>query len=209
LGECLRFVERSLLEAGVRQAGGRSGDDAGRTSFTTQDEQLGVHLGEELEIAVPPRRLAETAHRTVSENLRLGAWSVLGSREVVDARLDDALALFPALGPKLSTAAGALSGGEQQMMAIGRALMSAPRILLVDELSLGLAPIVVGHVLDAVTAVADTGVTVVLVEQSLNVAAAVCERCVFMEKGEVRFTGPIDELADRGDLARSVFLGAS
>ncbi len=142
------------------------------------------------------------------ENLTLGAWLTGGERSLVEARMSRALELFPALRPRLDTKAGTLSGGEQQMLAVSRALMAEPDVLLIDEMSLGLAPVVVGQVTEAVAAIAASGVTIVVVEQSLNVAAAVCERAVFMEKGEVRFSGAVTELAQRGDLARSVFLGA-
>jgi branched-chain amino acid transport system ATP-binding protein len=146
---------------------------------------------------------------SVEENIRLGAWSQLRDRSGVAASLARVYDLFPALADRRDTAAGNLSGGEQQMMAIGRALMGNPKLLMIDELSLGLAPVVVGQVLDAVMAIADGGVTVLLVEQSLNVAASVCPRGVFLEKGEIRFDGAIKELLARGDLARAVFLGAS
>ena len=145
---------------------------------------------------------------SVDENIRLGAWSHLRDRARVSEGLARVYELFPALAERRATAAGNLSGGEQQMMAIGRALMGDPKLLLIDELSLGLAPVVVGQVLDAVMTIAATGVTVVLVEQSLNIAASVCARGIFLEKGEVRFDGAIDELLARGDLARAVFLGA-
>jgi branched-chain amino acid transport system ATP-binding protein len=103
--------------------------------------------------------------------------------------------------------AGTLSGGEQQQLAVAKALMLRPRVLCIDELSLGLSPVAVQVLIDAVRTINATGTTVVIVEQSLNIAATVCERALFLEKGTVRFDGPPGELLERGDIARSVFLG--
>ena len=103
--------------------------------------------------------------------------------------------------------AGSLSGGEQQMLAFGCALLFEPRLLLIDELSLGLAPLVVQSLLRVVERLQEEGYTMVVVEQSLNIAAAISDRVVFIEKGRIRFDGPTSELAARDDLARAVFLG--
>src|SRR5207302_1723855 len=99
-----------------------------------------------------------------------------------------------------------LSGGEQQMVALGRALLAGPDLLLVDEVSLGLAPVVMQEVAAGIDRIVSRGTTLLLVEQSLNVALALAEQAYFMEKGEVRFSGPTGELLERGDLVRSVFL---
>ena len=115
--------------------------------------------------------------------------------------------MFPRLGDRLDQQAGTLSGGEQQQLALAKALLLDPTVLCIDELSLGLAPVVVEILLEAVETIRESGVSLVLVEQSLNVAAALCERAVFMEKGEVRFEGATAELLERDDLARAVFLG--
>jgi ABC-type branched-subunit amino acid transport system ATPase component len=100
-----------------------------------------------------------------------------------------------------------LSGGQQQMLALALALMHDPQVLLIDELSLGLAPLVVQELLAVIERLRAQGLTMVIVEQSLNVALAVADRAIFMEKGRVRFEGPARELAERDDLARAVFLG--
>ena len=92
------------------------------------------------------------------------------------------------------------------MLALAQAFMTKPRLLLVDELSLGLAPTVVGHLLDVLRAAHAAGTTIVIVEQSVNVALTLAQRAVFMEKGEVRFTGPTADLLERPDLLRSVFI---
>jgi branched-chain amino acid transport system ATP-binding protein len=94
------------------------------------------------------------------------------------------------------------------MMAIGRALLAKPRLLMIDELSLGLAPIVMAEILGAIEQVVDRGSAILLVEQSLNIALSLAGRAYFMEKGEVRFSGLTSDLVDRGDLVRSVFFGA-
>ena len=104
--------------------------------------------------------------------------------------------------------AASLSGGQQQMLALAKALVLEPRLLLIDELSLGLAPLVVQELLGVVDELKAQGMTMVIVEQSLNVALELADRAVFMEKGEVRFEGPAHELRDRDDLVRAVFLGA-
>src|SRR5260370_12674820 len=102
--------------------------------------------------------------------------------------------------------AGNLSGGEQQMLALGMAFIAKPTLLMIDELSLGLAPAIVEMLLGIVRRIQDTGTAIILVEQSINVALTVAERAYFMEKGEVRFEGSTAELLDRDDIVRSVFL---
>ena len=103
--------------------------------------------------------------------------------------------------------AGDLSGGQQQMLALAMALVHEPEVLLIDELSLGLAPVVVEELLGVVQDLKAQGQTMIVVEQSLNVALAFADRAIFMEKGRVRFEGPARELAERDDLVRAVFLG--
>src|SRR5437879_7190549 len=118
------------------------------------------------------------------------------------------LELFPVLRERLAIMAGNLSGGEQQMLSLAMAFVTKPKVLCIDELSLGLAPTVVAQLCDRVREIHAAGTTVVLVEQSVNVALLLAERAVFLEKGEVRFRGPTADLLDRPDLLRSVFIGA-
>jgi ABC-type branched-subunit amino acid transport system ATPase component len=147
---------------------------------------------------------------TVDDNLRLGGWLVRDDPERLAAAKEEVVALFPILAERRHEMAGDLSGGEQQMLGLAQAFMNKPQLLLIDELSLGLAPTIVGQLFDVVQGIHDAGVTVVLVEQSVNLALNLAKRAVFMEKGEVRFEGPTAELLDRPDILRSVFIaGAS
>jgi ABC-type branched-subunit amino acid transport system ATPase component/ABC-type branched-subunit amino acid transport system permease subunit len=145
---------------------------------------------------------------TVEENLRMAAWTARTDRVFIESTRARVLQLFPALAARLDDKAGSLSGGEQQMLTVGQALFCRPKVLLIDELSLGLAPAVVSLLLDVVRQLREQGTTVVVVEQSVNVAINLAGRAVFMEKGEVRFTGPTANLVNRPDLLRAVFLGA-
>jgi branched-chain amino acid transport system ATP-binding protein len=147
---------------------------------------------------------------TVTENLRLAAWLFRSDDDYVTRGTEDVLSYFPALRARLDEPAGNLSGGEQQMLCLSQAFLSRPKLLMIDELSLGLAPAVVEDLLRIVRAIHAGGTTVILVEQSVNLALTVAKRAVFMEKGEVSFSGPTAELMSRNDILRSVFLqGAS
>ncbi|OWY59417.1 hypothetical protein B7486_74675, partial [cyanobacterium TDX16] len=140
------------------------------------------------------------------ENLRLAGWLHRRDQAATDAGRRRVLELFPVLGDRLDDPAADLSGGQQQMLALGMALISKPRLLMIDELTLGLAPVIVEQLLPVVREVRDQGTTVILVEQSVNLALTLAERAYFMEKGEVRFSGPTADLLERPDILRSVFL---
>ncbi len=143
---------------------------------------------------------------TVRENLNLAGWLHRKEKDHVKAATEHVLDLFPVLRDRLDQAAGNLSGGQQQMLTLGMAFIERPRLLMIDELSLGLAPAVVGQLLGIVRELRDAGTTIILVEQSVNVALTVAETAYFMEKGEIRFHGPTAELLERPDVLRSVFL---
>jgi ABC-type branched-subunit amino acid transport system ATPase component len=145
---------------------------------------------------------------TVEENLTMQALTVHKDRSWVKERREVVLSTFPRLAERLSQQAGSLSGGEQQQLALAKALLLEPKLLCIDELSLGLAPVVVGELMEIVKRIHQSGVALVVVEQSLNIAAELCARAVFMEKGQIRFEGRTAELLERDDIARAVFLGA-
>ncbi|HVN50863.1 MAG TPA: ATP-binding cassette domain-containing protein, partial [Acidimicrobiales bacterium] len=142
---------------------------------------------------------------TVRENLRVAGWLERRNPELVE-RTRAVLEQFPVLAQRIDEPAANLSGGQQQMLALGMAFLSRPRLLLIDELSLGLAPVIVEQLLPMVQAIRDQGTTVILVEQSVNLALTIAQNAYFMEKGEIRFHGPTEELLSRPDLLRSVFL---
>ena len=144
---------------------------------------------------------------SIGDNLRAALLGKDLEPEEIERRIAKAVETFPALNGRLGELAGDLSGGQQQMLALAMALIHEPEVLLIDELSLGLAPVVVQELLEVVQDLKAQGQTMIIVEQSLNVALAFSDRAVFMEKGVVRFEGSAQELAERDDLARAVFLG--
>ena len=147
---------------------------------------------------------------TVAEHLRAAGWLYRDDPAHLETATAEVYELFPRLHDRIDQMAGNLSGGEQQMLALGMAFIAKPRLLIIDELSLGLAPTIVEQLLAVVRQIQQSGTAVLLVEQSINVALTLAERAYFMEKGEVRFEGPTTELLQRDDIVRSVFLeGAS
>jgi branched-chain amino acid transport system ATP-binding protein len=145
------------------------------------------------------------ADMTVQDNLELGA-AVRKDKKAIRADLEDVFALFPVLGERRSTRAGALSGGEQTQLAMGRALMARPRLLLLDEPSVGLAPRVVEIVIETARALQARGLTILLVEQNVGVAAAVADQAHVLKDGVVAYSGPARELIGSAELL-SFYLG--
>ncbi|HYZ91550.1 MAG TPA: MFS transporter [Actinomycetota bacterium] len=175
-------------------------------SITNVDPVQVAHSG----IAQIPGGRAVFPTLTVEENIRVAGWMFRGDAEHLKESTERVLETFPVLRERWKTAAGDLSGGEQQMLSLAQAFIARPKLLLIDELTLGLSPTVVQKLLDIVRAIHDQGTTIVLVEQSVNVALKLAQRAVFLEKGEVRFTGKTRDLLDRPDVLRAVFLrGAS
>jgi ABC-type branched-subunit amino acid transport system ATPase component/ABC-type branched-subunit amino acid transport system permease subunit len=144
---------------------------------------------------------------TVSDNLRVASWPIRKDRAEAEAARARAVELFPILVERADVAAGNLSGGEQQMLSLAMAFLVRPQLLCIDELSLGLAPTVVARLVEAVRDIHRQGTTVLIVEQSVNVALLVAEKATFLEKGTVRFSGASADLLNRPDLLRAVFIG--
>jgi ABC-type branched-subunit amino acid transport system ATPase component len=174
--------------------------------ITYVDAERRVVLG----ISQVPGGRAVYGPMTVADNLRVLGYTHGRDRRRVEAGIEASFDAFPCLADRRNQLASTLSGGEQQMLGLATAFILRPQLLLIDELSLGLAPKVVGELLDMVRRINAEGTAVVLVEQSANVALSVVEHAYFMEKGEIRFDGPARSLLARPDLLRSVFLeGAS
>jgi branched-chain amino acid transport system ATP-binding protein len=144
---------------------------------------------------------------TVEENLKAAMWLQRRRPGGAGAELARVFDLFPVLAERRGAMAGNLSGGQQQMLALGMALLSTPRLLMIDELALGLAPVVVEQLLGVLEELKARGVTIILVEQSVQLALTIAQQAYFMEKGVIRFHGPTAELLERPDILRSVFLG--
>ena len=142
---------------------------------------------------------------TVTENLELGAF-MRNDKPEIAADMDRIFELFPRLKERLTQKSGTLSGGEQQMLAMGRALMARPRLLLLDEPSMGLAPVLVEQVFDTITTVNKQGVTVLLVEQNALVALNIANHAYVLETGHITLEGPAAELA-HNDEVRKAYLG--
>ncbi|MBV8690917.1 MAG: ATP-binding cassette domain-containing protein, partial [Actinobacteria bacterium] len=146
---------------------------------------------------------------TVRENILLGTWMLQvdgGGTEAAEERLQEVLGIFPALAQRADALAGDLSGGEQQQLSLAQAFLAKPKLLMIDELSLGLSPAVVGQLLEVVRRIHAQGVTIIIVEQSVNVALNLAQKAIFMEKGEVRFYGDTAELLRRPDILRAVYV---
>ena len=155
-------------------------------------EGVSAHRRVALGIAQVPEGRQVFAPLSVEDNLRLGAWPRRNAR--LDAELASVYELFPVLASRRRISAGMLSGGEQQMLAIGRALMAKPRLLLLDEPSMGLAPILVEQILDVVRGLKEAGLTVLLVEQNARAALAIADRGYVIETGRIATSGSSDEL---------------
>jgi ABC-type branched-subunit amino acid transport system ATPase component/sugar phosphate permease len=162
-----------------------------------------------LGLAVVPGERSIFPTLTVAENLRLASWMYRSDPDHIKRATAEALAHFPVLEKRWDTNAGDLSGGEQQMLSLAQAFLARPKLLMIDELSLGLAPAVVEQLLRIIPAIHANGTAIILVEQSVNTALKLAQRAVFLEKGEIRFSGTTEELMGRDDIVRSVYFHAA
>jgi branched-chain amino acid transport system ATP-binding protein len=180
----------------VRQSGGRCSFDG--VDLATRKPHEVVRLG----LSHVPERRGIFANLTVKENLLLGAYT----RKVSPGDLEEVFALFPRVRERLSQLAGTLSGGEQQMLAMSRALLARPRLLLLDEPSLGLAPQITKVIFEIITRINKTGTTVLLVEQNAFAALRISQRAYVLETGEITLSGPSSELLANSRV-RKAYLG--
>ena len=155
-------------------------------------------------VAIVPEGRRLLPDLTVADNLRVASYAL--TREQAQAGRDRVLELFPQLAQRLTATARTLSGGEQQMVVLAQALICQPRYLLIDELSLGLAPVVVSRLIPVIAAVAESGAGVLLIEQFATVALGLAHHAHIMEGGRIRFSGLASELRDHPDLLRSAYL---
>nr|WP_216369335.1 ABC transporter ATP-binding protein [Brevibacillus sp. MCWH] len=143
---------------------------------------------------------------TVADNLMMGAYSRRASKAELEREMESVFELFPRLAERKDQLAGTMSGGEQQMLAIGRALMAKPRLLILDEPSMGLAPIVVKDIFQTIRQIKRQGMTILLVEQNATMALSVADRGYVLEHGEIRFHGTAEELKEQG-IVKKAYLG--
>jgi branched-chain amino acid transport system ATP-binding protein len=179
---------------------------AGSVRYDGEDlAQKSVEETVEAGISLVPEGRAIFGGLTVKENLELGAFNHKNKAFMAET-IEDVVGLFPRLGERMKQEAGTLSGGEQQMLAIGRALMARPAMLLLDEPSLGIAPKLVQQIFEAVARVAASGTTILLVEQNTRLALRYAKRAYVLRTGEIAMSGPSAELAANEEIQRA-YLG--
>jgi branched-chain amino acid transport system ATP-binding protein len=179
---------------------------SGRITFDGRDLGL-VHTEDVVEagVSLVPEGRGIFPNLTVRENLELGAWNHRDAASMTES-FGDVVRLFPRLGERMKQEGGTLSGGEQQMLAIGRAMMARPSLLLLDEPSLGIAPRLVADIFEAIARIAETGTTILLVEQNTRLALKYSTRAYVLRTGEIAMSGPSKELAANEEIKRA-YLG--
>jgi branched-chain amino acid transport system ATP-binding protein len=166
---------------------------------------MAAHLIVRKGISQVPEGRRVFARMSVQENLEMGGF-ILSSKSDIAQGIERAFTLFPRLAERRKQAARTLSGGEQQMLAMGRALMSNPRLLLLDEPSMGLAPMLVEKIFEIVVEINKAGTTIMLVEQNASMALSIAHRAYVLETGEVVLSGDANELAENPEV-RKAYLG--
>jgi branched-chain amino acid transport system ATP-binding protein len=189
----------------VLAIGGVLRPDAGRIALTGRD--LTRRRPERIRgagVAIVPEGRRLLADLTVGENLRVATYTLPRAR--AERSRTRALEMFPELRPRLGTPARSLSGGEQQMVVLAQALVSEPRYIVIDELSLGLAPIVLNRLLPTIRALTEAGIGVLLIEQFAAVALALARQAYIMESGRIQYTGTAEELKKNPERLRTAYL---
>ncbi|KIL35769.1 amino acid ABC transporter ATPase [Cohnella kolymensis] len=203
---CLIGTNGSGKTTTLRGISGIIKPKSGRILFEGKDlSRLDSHEIVRMGISQVPEGRGVFADLTVLENLKLGAF-IRKDKQAINKDLEEVFALFPRLNERKHQQSGTLSGGEQQMLAMGRALMARPKLLLLDEPSMGLAPIIVKEIFKIIKRINDEGTTVLLVEQNANMALSVAHHGYVLETGEIVAQGTADELQNN-DMIRRIYLG--
>jgi branched-chain amino acid transport system ATP-binding protein len=190
----------------LRAVAGLNRADAGSITFDGRDiTGLPAHRRVAAGIGLVQEGKRIFRRRTVEENLLLGGYTRGLSKRKLRAELDPVYAMFPVLADRRHTAAGQMSGGQQQMLAIGQALVAKPSLLMLDEPSGGLAPAIVAEVMAAVATLTETGIGVLLVEQAVTAAFEVADRVTVLDVGRVVLDRPASEISDAGALTEAYF----
>jgi branched-chain amino acid transport system ATP-binding protein len=180
----------------------------GRVTFDGQDiTTTPAHRRTGMGVALSPEGRGVFSDQSVRDNLLLGAYSIKSDSARTEQKIEQFFAMFPRLKERQEQFAGTLSGGEQQMLAIARALMSEPKLLLLDEPSLGLAPLIIRDIFNTIRALRETGLTILLVEQMANQALGVADRAYVLETGKIILQGKGSDLLNDPKV-RAAYLGA-
>jgi branched-chain amino acid transport system ATP-binding protein len=179
----------------------------GRISFDGQDiTTTPAHRRTGMGVALSPEGRGVFSDQSVRDNLLLGAYSKKSDSARIEQKIEQFFTMFPRLEERQEQLAGTLSGGEQQMLAIARALMSEPKLLLLDEPSLGLAPLIIRDIFNTIRALRETGLTILLVEQMANQALGVADRAYVLETGRITLQGKGSDLLNDPKV-RAAYLG--